>query len=130
MSTINLIHEYYANAGQLHLTSILWNSIYEQIRELKPVKVRLFYILQGKNLVILGESFCKMTFSKTYFVPEKEDLHYYIIACNKMMQPVENWSVTINDEPISFKLDEVPNVKFQQNIELADMRTLIAQHRS
>jgi hypothetical protein len=129
-STINLIHEYYANAGQLHLTSILWDSIYKQIKELQTVKARLFYILQGKNLVILGESSGKLTFSKTYFVPEKEDLHYYIIACNKMIQPAENWRVTINDEQVDFKLNEVPDVKFQHNMNLADMRTLIAQHRS
>ena len=126
---LELIKEYYANAGQHHLTAIIWNSIAEQIKDSTSKGKRLFYVLDGKNLIVLGEDSGKLSFSKTYYVPQKEDLHYYIIACHRLMQPTENWSVTIDGQTNHLKLEEVSNVKFHHTLLLDELRTLIARHR-
>jgi hypothetical protein len=85
-------------------------------------------VLKGNTLIVLGEDSGKLSFTKTYFVAEKEDLFYYIIACNKLMQPAENWRVTIHSESSNLKLDEVPEFDFHHSLELAELRTLIAAH--
>ncbi len=128
--TLDLIHEYYANAGQQHLTSILWNAIHEHISELPHNGLRLFHILKGNTLIVLGENGGKLTFTKTWIVPEKEDLHYYMFACDKLLQPAENYSVVITDEAVGLKLEEVPEFRFHHHLVLAPLSTLIARHRS
>ncbi len=128
--TINLIHEYYAKADHLHLTTVVWSAIDDHIKKLPSVGLRLFYLVTGDSLIILGESGGHMTFTKTYFVSDSKDLHYYILACNKLMQPVENWAVTVDNEPNDFMVNELPDFTFDQTLPLAELRTLIARHRA
>ncbi len=130
LGAINLIHEYYANAGQQHLISILWSAIHDHVKDLPDTGLRLFYALKGKTLIVLGASAGKLVFTKIYFVPEKEDVHYYTIACHKLMQPVDSWLVTLEGEVNSFKLEDVPDFRFQHTLTLPDTATLVARHRS
>lgn len=128
--TINLIREYYSNSDHVHLTSVLWNAINEFAPPSENKHSRLFYFLTGSSLIIIGETGGKLTFSKSFYVQDQGDVAYYSIACARMLKPKENWLLNIQDEELPFDMPGDTYFRIHQRLELPDLHTLIATHRS
>lgn len=128
--TINLIREYYSKSDQVHLTSVLWNAINQLATPAGDLHSRLFYFVTGNSLIIIGETSGKMTFSKSFYVQDQGDVAYYAIACARMLKPSENWLLTIKDEEVSYGMPGETYFRIHQRLELPDLHTLIATHRS
>lgn len=128
--TINLIREYYSNTDQVHLTSVLWNAIKKLVTSADGKHSRLFYLITGNALVIIGETDGQLTFSKSFYIQDQGDVAYYAIACASMLKPKENWLLTIQGEEVSFSMPEDTYFRLHQRHELPDLHTLIATHRS
>lgn len=127
---INLIREYYSNSDQVHLTSVLWNAINQLANPSGDQHSRLFYFVTGSSLIIIGETGGKMTFSKSFYIQDQGDVAYYAIACARMLKPKENWLLTIKNEEVSFDMPAETYFKLDHRLELPDLHTLIASHRS
>lgn len=128
--TINLIREYYSNSDQVHLISVLWQAINQFSTPTGNPQARLFYFVTGSSLIIIGETAGKMTFSKSFYIQDQGDVTYYSMACARMLKPEENWFLTIKDEEVPFDIAGDTNFRIHQHLELPDLHTLIATHRS
>lgn len=128
--TITLIREYYSNSDQVHLTSVLWNAINQLAAPANDLNSRLFYFVTGNSLIIIGETGGKLTFSKSFYIRDHGDVAYYSIACARMLKPKENWLLTLKDEEVSFDMPGETYFKLHHRLELPDLHTLIATHRS
>lgn len=128
--TINVLREYYAGADHLHLTSVLWTAIHQLVTPSGADSSRLFFLTTGNTLLIIGETAGKLTFSRSFFVQDQSDIAYYALACSRMLKPTEHWLLTIKDErsSLAFPKDEYFNLHHQ--LELPELHTLIARHRS
>ncbi len=127
---VNLISEYFANPGHMHLSSVLWTAITQNLSPEQNEGNRLYYFLLGKTLLILGASGDQLTFTRACYAPEKEDLRYYCIAYDRLIQPVESMQVTVADLPVGYKLDALSGVRVKSSISLPEIQTLIAGYRS
>ncbi len=130
VGTINLIREYYSNSDQVHLISVLWNAVNQLAAPTDIRNSRLFYFVTGSSLIIIGETGGKLTFSKSYYIHDQGDVAYYSIACARMLKPKENWLLTIKDEEVAFDMPGDTYFRIHQRLELPDLHTLIATHRS
>lgn len=128
--TINLIREYYSSSDQVHLISVLWNAINQLAAPTVDQHSRLFYFITGSSLIILCDTGGKLTFSKSFYIQDQGDVAYYAIACARMLKPTENWLLTIKDEDVSFSIPNDTYFMLHHRLELPDLHTLIATHRS
>ncbi|MDZ4748046.1 MAG: DUF3822 family protein [Saprospiraceae bacterium] len=128
--TIKLIREYYSNSDQIHLTSLLWNAICQLAAPTDDLNSRLFYFITGNSLIIIGETGGKLTFSKSLYIQDHGDVAYYAIACARMLMPKENWLLTIEGEEVSFDMPGETYFRLHHRLELPDLHTLVATHRS
>ena len=128
--TINLIREYYSNSDQVHLTSVLWNAINKLAAPTGDLHSRFFYFVTGSVLIIIGETGGQLTFSKSFYIKDQGDVAYYAIACARMLKPKENWLLTLKDEEVSFEIPGETSFRLHHRLELPDLHTLIATHRS
>jgi len=128
--TINVLREYYSNAGHIHLISLLWNAICKISPSGAYEHSRLFYFVTGNTLIIIGETSGKLTFSKNFFIQDKGDLAYYMIACRNMLRPKENWLLTMADEHSLFEMPQEPYFKMHDQLTLPELHILIAEHRT
>ena len=128
--TISLIREYYSSSDQVHLISVLWNAINQLTAPTEDQPSRLFYLVTGSVLIIIGETNGQLTFSKSFSIQDQGDVAYYVIACARMLKPTENWLLTIKDEEATFNVPNDNYFKLHHRLELPDLHTLIATHRS
>jgi len=128
--TINVLREYYATVGQVHLTSVLWSAINLQDNAVSKESAGLFFYLSGNTLLVLGETAGKLTFSKNFYIQDQSDLAYYAVACSRLLKLKENWLVVIGDEAPPFDMPRVPDFAIDRQLKLPALHTLIASHRS
>jgi hypothetical protein len=128
--TINLIREYYASSDQVHLITVLWNAINQLAASTEGLPSRLFYFVTDSALIILGETNGQLTFSKSFYIQDQGDVAYYALACARMLKPEENWLLTIKGEEVSFQVPNDIYFRLHHRLELPDLHTLIATHRS
>jgi hypothetical protein len=129
--TIRVLKEYYVTAGQIHMSSVLWNAISQLAPSASNGISRLFFHATENTLFVIGETSGKLTFSKNFYIREQADLSYYVIACSKMISPTENWLVTMKEG--AYTLENIaadPNIRIHHRLELPELHTLIARHRS
>ena len=127
---VNLIREYFANSGHIHLSSVLWTAITQHLSPEQKEGNRLYYFLLGDTLLVLAGLGDKLTLTRACYAPQKEDLRYYCIAYDKLMQPIECMQVTVVDLPVEFRLESLPGVRVSGTISLPEIQTLIAGYRS
>jgi hypothetical protein len=128
--TINVLKEYYAGADQVHLTSVIWSAISQMGILSSKDNPRLFFLTTGNTLIVLGECDGKLTFSRSFFVHDEGDVAYYALACSRMLKPKEHWLLTILNESTLFELPRDSYFTIHHQIELPELHTLIARHRS
>jgi len=129
--TIKVLKEYYVTAGQMHMSSVLWNAISQLAPDASSGTSRVFFFATENTLFVIGETSRKLTFSKNFYIREQADLSYYAIACSKMLRPTENWLVTMKEG--AFTLAEIAtdsNISIHHRLELPELPTLIARYRS
>jgi hypothetical protein len=128
--TINVFREYYANAGPLHLTSVIWNAIHHLVPPNEKGGSRLFFLSMANTLLVVGQTSGKLSFTKTFQIHDKSDLAYFANACFRMLQPDEKWWLTIKDETRLFDIHSTPHLKVDHQLELPALHHLIARHGS
>jgi len=128
--TINVFREYYANAGPLHLTSVLWNAIHNLVQPCEKDDSRLFFYISANTLIVIGQTGEKLTFTKSFYIRDRGDLSYYAIACTRMLKPKEKWLLTIMDETRLFDFHGTPQFTIDHQLELPALHQLIARHGS
>ncbi|MBP7239137.1 MAG: DUF3822 family protein [Saprospiraceae bacterium] len=128
--TINVLREYYANIGQVHLTSVLWTAITLQENTVSKDSTGLFFCLSGNTLLVLGETAGKLAFSKSFYIQDQSDLAYYAVACSRLLRMKLNWLVLVGDESPLFEMPRVPNFAIDRQLKLPALHSLIASHRS
>jgi hypothetical protein len=128
--TINMLREYYSNAGHMHLTSVLWNAIQHYVSPTDTGISRLFFFTTANTLIILGENIGKLSFSRSFLIQDEGDLAYYAIACSRMLKPKETWLLTLKEDVALYDMTGLPYFTFHHQRELPDLHTLIARHRS
>ena len=128
--TINVLREYYARIGQVHLTSVLWTAIHMKENMVSPDSAGLFFYTSGNTLIVLGETGGKLTFSKTFYIQDQSDLAYYAVACNRLLKPKDNWLLQVGEEAPSFEMPRLPHFAVDRRLKLPAVHSLIARHRS
>ena len=128
--TINVLKEYYSGAEHVHMSSVLWTAINQLVLPASADKPRLFFLVTGNTLVLIGETAGKLTFSRCFFVQDQSDIAYYALACSRMLQPAEHWLLTIKDERPSLEFPQIEYFNLHHQVELPELHTLIARHRS
>lgn len=128
--TINVLREYYARIGQLHLTSVLWTAINMKEDTVSKDSAGLFFYPLGNTLIVLGETGGKLTFSKIFYIQDQSDLAYYAVACNRLLKPKDNWLVQVGDEPLTFEMPRLSHFAVDRRLNLPSLHSLIASHRS
>jgi len=128
--TINVLREYYAQIGQVHLTSVLWNAINSNENTITKESAGLFFYMIGNTLIVLGETGGKLTFSKTFYIQDQSDLAYYAVACNRLLKPKDNWLLQVGEETPSFEMPRLPHFAVDRRLKLPALHSLIASHRS
>jgi hypothetical protein len=128
--TINVLREYYAKVGQVHLTSVLWSGITSQENTVSEDSSGLFFYLSGNTLLVLGEKAGKLTFSKSFYIQDHSDLAYYAVACSRLLKMKNNWLVLVGDENPLFDMPRIPHFAIDHQLKLPALPALIASHRS
>lgn len=128
--TINVLREYYAKVGQVHLTSVLWNAITMQDNIVSKDSSGLFFYLSGNTLLVLGETAGMLTFSKNFYIQDQSDLAYFAVACSRLLKMKNNWLVLVGDETPLFDMPQVPHFTIDRQLKLPTLHALIASHRS
>jgi hypothetical protein len=129
-SMINVFREYYASAGPLHMTSLLWNAIHDLVQPCEKDNSRLFFYTTGNTLIVIGQTASKLSFSKSFYIQERGDLSYYAMACSKMLRPKEKWLLTMMEESMLFDFQGTPHFSMDHQLELPAFHDLIARHGS
>lgn len=129
-NTRKALEEYYAGAGYVHVTTVVWNAISQHLESFAGNTTRLFFCIIENSLLILSATGPKLTFSNLFYVQDQDDVTYYVIACSRMIRAQENWWLTIRNEYAGFDRPGHTYFNLDHHLELPDLQTLIARYRS
>ena len=128
--TLQTLKEFYANAGALHLSSVIWTAIRQVATPGASLLHRMFVIPYGHHLLVFGEHHGALLFSKTFFVKDSADAAYYALACSRLLNATEHWWFTIEGESNDIDPISIPSPVFHFKHQLPALRQLIASHLS
>ena len=127
--TLSVLQEYYRSIDSIHMVSLLWSAIQDDIKDLSSHETRMFVTIINNTIFVLANRNNKLIFSKHFTARHQDDVEYFTIACKRLLKPGRLYWMIIREEVSSFTEPKDHYIRFDEHLSFPALADLLAKYK-
>ena len=127
--TLSVLQEYYRSIDSIHMVSLLWSGIQDDLKDISSQETRMFVTIINNTLFVLANRNNKLIFSKHFTVRHQDDVEYFTIACKRLLKPGRLYWMIIREEVSSFTEPKDHYIRFDEHLSFPALADLLAKYK-
>jgi len=126
--TLSVLQEYYRSIDSIHMVSLLWSAIQDDIKD-SSQETRMFVTIINNTIFVLANRNNKLIFSKHFTARHQDDVEYFTIACKRLLKPGRLYWMIIREEVSSFTEPKDHYIRFDEHLSFPALADLLAKYK-
>ena len=127
--TLSVLQEYYRSIDSIHMVSLLWSAIQDDIKDISSHETRMFVTIINNTIFVLANRNNKLIFSKHFTARHQDDVEYFTIACKRLLKPGRLYWMIIREEVSSFTEPKDHYIRFDEHLSFPALADLLAKYK-
>jgi len=127
--TLNVLQEYYRSIDSIHMVSLLWSAIQDELKDHSSRDAGLYATLINNTLFVLANRNNKLIFSKHFTIRHQDDVEYFTIACKRLLKPGRMHWIIIREEGSAFSEPKDHYIRFDEHLSFPALADLLAKYK-
>lgn len=127
--TLSVLQEYYRSIDSIHIVSLLWSAIRDDLKDHSSQENRMFVTIINNTMFVLANHSNKLIFSKHFTIRHQDDVEYFTIACQRLLKPGRMYWMIVREEVSSFTEPKDHYIRFDEHLSFPALADLLAKYR-